>query len=1319
MRKHFFLFILLSAAIFACQPITIFTDSHLLVSESEVLQMDISSLEEDDFGYVWMGTSGHGVVRFDGENYINIIKSADNSGVSSQFVNALFSDKEGSIWVGSTNGVDRVDTKTLKVSHYKINDKIEEVLTIFSDKEKNILATTRNGVFIFDNEAKLFRKIIYFSQEANYLKVYDTKDFGMVIVSDYEVSRYNSQYTKVGSYELDFPVKFSAYDAGNRLFLARPMYELYCMDLSNGEFVNLPKELGVIDCGKAFYAKSFDDGSVLFLSGQTHWFWKDGTLTSDVENGFPYNAELCHGFVNAILIDSRNNAWFGTHRGYILSSRRDSQFSGNATLTDFIEGTTITCMTSDSRHVWMVEKSTELYCYTLGGGRPAQIEIERLIPFGFNYNSIGSVNYTKSGHLLVSTDNVVLTFKVNEDGSLAYIRMDSVLPIQTNLIMTEGVDGKLWIGGSGIYTSGDSYVAQAVEARFSPSGVSAICPLSNGEMAFAFKYQGLVLLNEKTGEQRVLDLSEQYEGIIIASIFEKEDGTVWLGTMAHGLMVLEPKSLMLTLMDESRGHGNITNICQTAEGVIFLNDETSLYRFDGRVVRRVWYASKGISPVTSAMVALADGSVVADFGKVLYYTADNQPNNILPKISLDVLACNGDGRRLAYCGGGKITLPHNDKNLVLRMATATYGKFKSFRYQWTNDGTNWIDTDDGSLNVFNLARGLHKFNFRLINKEGEILDNAQTVNVYVKSPWYATNIAYIIYILTFIGLIITLVYAFWTAKQHKLEVDLAKKEKEMQERLNVDNMDFFANISHEFRTPLTIIAGAADALSKTLTKNPDDIRMSGILKRNSTRMIKLVGQLLDFNKLDHDTLSLSVSLCDAGEIIGNVVSAVSFGAAHKGISLSLNGCEEPHVMWTDADKIDKIMYNLLSNALKYTEKGGAVEVSVKQVGKEDIVSIFQDLNTSVSNNWLYVAVKDTGVGVEPEMAEKLFGRFYRGASNKQITGTGIGLYYIRRLTLLHHGDIKVESEGVGKGATFSFAIPSDVSAYSDNERTPAEAATLYVPPTVSENESAETEVVTVIGRDEQQSMLPTIVVVDDDYEMVYYLNTLFTPQYRFVSAYDASTGYKLIQESAPDIVISDVMMAGMDGLELCRIVRENVAVSHIPFVLLTAKSNIEDQIKGLDSGADAYVVKPFNPDYLLALVRTTLENRDRSRKMVGETTVNTPPEEVKLSVRDRELMDKLHSIMEQSLTESELDLERVMQELAMSRTKLFYKIKALTGKTPNELFKTYKLNRALEMLKEHRYKIAAIADMTGFSSASHFTRVFKDHFGVSPSKYEE
>jgi DNA-binding response OmpR family regulator len=509
-----------------------------------------------------------------------------------------------------------------------------------------------------------------------------------------------------------------------------------------------------------------------------------------------------------------------------------------------------------------------------------------------------------------------------------------------------------------------------------------------------------------------------------------------------------------------------------------------------------------------------------------------------------------------------------------------------------------------------------------------------------------------------------------------------------------------------------MIAGPVATLCKEESIKGDNKTLLLTVQRSVNRMLRLINQLMDFNKLENDMLKLNVKKEDIVANINQFVEVFKVNAKEKGITLTTFGLEESYYMWLDNDKLEKILANLISNALKFTSQGGKIDVRFDVIPRDEAALLFPLTEKDKDKEYVKVTVGDTGRGIPEDKLEKIFERYYQIQNQTKEFynwGTGIGLYYSRRLAELHHGYIKAANQPEGTGTLMSFILPVNKTSYSDEERCIDKVNDVYY---------RSQELLTVQSPAPEDNQKPSLLVIDDDTDVAHYLKMLLSSKYKVVVKFDAESAFKALEEVLPDLIISDVLMPGMDGYQFCKLVKENISYSHIPVILLTAKATVDNQVEGLNCGANAYVIKPFEPQYLLALVKSQLLNREQTRNILSSSTQTEKIDENVLSPQDNAFMTSLYQLMESELSNPELNIGKMTESLKISRTKFYYKVKGLTGENPNVFFKTYKLNRAAELILNGRYNTSEIADMTGFSTLSHFSASFKKQFGVSPSKYK-
>lgn len=648
----------------------------------------------------------------------------------------------------------------------------------------------------------------------------------------------------------------------------------------------------------------------------------------------------------------------------------------------------------------------------------------------------------------------------------------------------------------------------------------------------------------------------------------------------------------------------------------------------------------------------------------------------------------------------EVTLKNNQNSFAIGFVAVDYCDNPRVTYRYKLEGVDqsWRETSQNHEATYaNVDAGKYIFRVRLAgdsNGSGEILLRI-TVLPSIWLSWWAI----MIYILIGISISGVCVYFFMKIRTERRARMRATLEKEQERKINDMNMRFFANVSHEFRTPLTMISGPIKQLGDSTEISENDRQLLSIAQTNVNRMLKLVNQLLDFNRLENDTLRLEVAETDVAALLNDVTMSFALAARYKQIDFRTLGLEQSFTVSVDADKIIKIYYNLLSNALKFTPSGGKIKVSF-------------DIMDTPEGRRMILKVENTGRSIPEDKLEKIFQRYYQLEDNgarteSAVAGSGIGLYYARALATMHHGTLKA-SQPDFEGVCFTLELPAQ-DVYSADEHQSDVSQMDSFP--IEDNVYPESD-------GESGDELDTILVVDDDIQVANYIRVLLSPVYKVVTMFDAESALQWLSENRPALIISDVVMPGMDGYEFCRHIKADLELCHIPVLLVTAKASVENQVEGFDAEANAYITKPFDPALLMSLIGSLLRNRDRIWHLSTTSTSVEGVEPDIMAPQDSAFLSELYQLMENELSNSELDVNNISRLMRMSRTKFYYKVKGLTGQTPAVFFRTYKLNRAAELIKEHRYTISEISDMTGFSSLSHFSRSFKKQFGTNPTSFE-
>jgi signal transduction histidine kinase/DNA-binding response OmpR family regulator len=648
----------------------------------------------------------------------------------------------------------------------------------------------------------------------------------------------------------------------------------------------------------------------------------------------------------------------------------------------------------------------------------------------------------------------------------------------------------------------------------------------------------------------------------------------------------------------------------------------------------------------------------------------------------------------------EINLPYNRNSFSIHffVKNKSFLKYHNYAYRLVGLEKDWTYLVDASRATYtNLFPGKYTFEIKSADKTRDGMPTR--LIIYINSPWYLSWYAYVTYALIFLTILYLSVYAYLKRIELKKEKEISEFKIQKEHELTEKKLAFFTNISHDLKTPLTLIDAPVNDLLQMEGLNQEQVNKLMIIRRNSRRLYKLISDLLDFRKITQKQYVLEVRETVVSDIITDIYEA--FKEECKNRMIELNCAADRNLIgFVDAKKIEKILWNLLSNALKFTDKGGAISLRAEEL----LIDGFRNLKLEVCDN---------GIGISKNDIEKIFNRFFKVQNSNMITkeGTGIGLSIVKELVEMHHGKIQVESV-LGIGTTFTIILPSGKESFSYDELVVFEEPKYQIH--VDEN-TGNLEKNTQVQPKQKHYNLPGILVVEDNSELLEYLAGHFEKKYKVVKAEDGFIGLKLAKEINPDVILTDVQMPNMNGYEFCKEIRRSFDTSHIPVIMLTANSTIEHQIEGLSTGADAYLTKPFDVKLLDAQVYSLLENRKKLRnKFRG---IETPENlEKSLPQRDIDFILELKLFIEENIINRELSVELLSKHFAVSLAQLHRKIKSLTDSTPNNLIKSIRLKKAFKLISEEGLRVSEAAYQTGFSDPNYFTTCFKKEFGKNPSQ---
>lgn len=798
---------------------------------------------------------------------------------------------------------------------------------------------------------------------------------------------------------------------------------------------------------------------------------------------------------------------------------------------------------------------------------------------------------------------------------------------------------------------------------------------------------GLNLLDRKTGKFTSYFERDGLANSIVQSILEDEEGNIWVSTQ-QGISCLSFSKDTMTVKNFDAYDGLQDN---------FFNDDAA---------------------ATTAVGHLVFGGVN---GLSIFRPEEIHPDTIPPKIAItDFRLFNRpvpigkleDGRTIlskSIAETETLQLSYRDQVVSFEFTGLHFGEPQKIRYAYQLEGfdPDWVYTDASQRIAHYTNLPYEDFTFKVKAANGDGLwSEPVELHLCVSPPFWRTGWAYALYGLFFAFLVYLALRVTRLRAELRHSLELERVEREKLEEVNQLKLQFFTNISHELRTPLTLIISPLEQL----LQDPIDRKMHRLFTRmhfNANRLLTMINQLLDIRKSEAGLLKLHVEEGGLVEFSREIAASFKNLAKQRGIRLAFSAEQEEIPAWFDHDQLEKVLFNLLSNAFKFTNDNGQVAVHVRQIAPE----------------LAEITVADTGVGIPAGQMESIFERFYQVEKSKEWArkgGTGIGLSLAKMIVEKHYGRIEVESEE-GKGSVFRIQLPLDKGRFTEEELKPIEevpngkpAFTLQDSPEELPAPSSRNGVKPLNGSADK----PLILLVEDNPDIRGYLRENLEAHYRIAEASDGQEGLEKALADPPELIIADIAMPKMDGIEMCGRVKSNIMTSHVPVILLTARTSLVFKVDGLETGADDYVTKPFHMRLLAARIRNLINSRRTLRERFAKN-FDLSPSALALNSLDEKLLSQVKTVVERHIDDSDFSVDQLATALNMSRMQLYRKLKALTGKSPNRIIRTFRLKRAAQLLESGQYNVSDVTYMVGYNDLKSFRDQFKKEFGVCPSGYGE
>lgn len=789
---------------------------------------------------------------------------------------------------------------------------------------------------------------------------------------------------------------------------------------------------------------------------------------------------------------------------------------------------------------------------------------------------------------------------------------------------------------------------------------------------------GVSCMDTKTGYFDIILSRPLLEGKTCYSTLELSDGKIAIAT-EMGLYLYDRKKQQTTPWPHSESISGlrIYSLKKDAKGNLWMSTAQGIWCYDSKA-KSFFSFEKGNGLLTKEYLAgvvgsTSDGVICYGNSEGLTYFRPSQVKNYDEKTSAIYLSGVLLDGKMAPFIGDNLSVPSDFKSIVLSFSQLDYQSVGNIVFQYRINGGKWISNaaGDNSFNFTGLSYGHYRIEVRTYcNGKYSIYNKVIKLNVL--APWYLTVWAKLIYLSLVLGFMAAAIFIY-----------LHKKKRDLEEA----KMQFLINATHDIRSPLTLIMEPLKKLKERLGNAEEYHEDIDTMDRNAQRLLTLVNQILDKRRLDKHQMNLSCRETNLVEFSRGLVSLFTYNANLRGINIRLEMPETPVNAWIDRNKLDKAIANLLSNAFKYTPTGGEIIFRIEKQDKKVL---------------LYVIDSGKGLGKNDD-AKTLFERFYQGknSADMHLGGSGIGLNLCRSIVRLHGGDVYAHNREDGKsGACFIIELPLGKEHLKNNQICLDNVGT----------------------KKKQQrgaaSRNSKILLVDDDIEICRYLKSELSDWYRFVICNNGKEALKQLLSGDFDLVVSDVVMPEMDGITLLRNIKGNANISHVPVIMLTSKSEISDRLEGIKLGADAYLAKPFSLEELHFTIDNLIDNVRRLKgKFTGALKQDDKVEKVEVKGYDEELMERIMKVVNENLSDSDFNVEKMCDEVGVSRTQLHRKLKEMTGVPTSEFLRNIRLNEAARLIREHKINITQVSYMVGFANNSHFSTAFKKYFGMSPTEY--
>lgn len=1313
--------------------------SHISLNDG-LSQSTVFSIAQDKRGNMWFATYD-GVNKYDGYEFTVYQYDASNPhSIANDIARTVMTDSQGRIWIGTRDGLSLYSEEKdlFRNFFYQRNGKNAQVNGIAEITPEQLLISTQEGLILFDTKDTCFidhalnremRRLNASTISRQGENIYIGTDNGLF---EYSIGRKELKTVtktlenkRVQAVLLQSPTRLWVATEGAGLYLINPKTEeiknyrhiqgnpqsissnfirSLALDSQNRLWIGTFNDLSIYHEGQdsfvSYGSSPVESGSLSQSSVRSIFMDSQGGMWlgtyfgglnyyHPLKNRFrnikpiPYQNSLNDNVVSCIVEDRGNNLWIGTNDGGLNFYNTETKRFSYYTLQ---EGKKEGIGSNNVKTVYIDEKRNRVYIGTHAGGLSVlQRNTGRIEHFNMQNSKLADDNIYAilpdgEQHLWLGTLQALVRFDSEKRTFTTIDKEKNGEAIPNRRITTLLRDSKqrIWVGGEeglSIYKTENGEVESThlihSDSPLVRAFINCIYETKN-DVFWIGTREGVYSYDEQKNEIKHYTTADGLPNNVLYGILEDSFGRLWMSTN-RGLTCFNPETEKFRNFTQTDGiqsnQFNSSSYCRTTNGQMYFGGIDGITAFRPELLIDNPYTP----PVVLTGLRL--------FNKLV--RPDDETGILTQNIS--------DTER--------ITLSSRQAAFSLEFVVSNYisGQHNTFAYKLEGYDKEWYYlTEKQPVSYSNLPQGTYQFLVKAANSDGKWNETPTQLEIVVLPVWYKTWWALLLFIAAFIGFMAFVFRFFLMRKSMEAKLEIERLDKEHQEEINQMKMRFFINISHELRTPLTLIMAplqeVISRISDRWTRNQLDY-----IQRNANRLLYLVNQLMDYRRAELGVFELKAHKGNAHQLVEDNFLFYDKLAKQKRIHYTLHSEVQEKVLLFDTNYLELIVNNLLSNAFKYTTEGQSITVTLKE-----------------ENSMLILQVSDTGIGIPINKQAKIFERFYQIEGEHM--GSGIGLSLVQRLVELHHGRIELESEE-GKGSTFSVYLPQDEALYNASELTSGAEEEVKAHSTNPKNMYfIDTENVEGDVSKSEEKKRGTILIVEDNKEIQHYLSRGLQELFNTIGAGNGEEALEILKEKEVDMVLTDVMMPVMDGIKLCKSIKQNIRTCHIPVIILSAKSDVKDQMEGLQVGADDYIAKPF----ALSVVTTKIQNMLRTRHRMLERyskSLEVEPEKITFNAMDEALLKRAVVIVEKNMDNIEFSTDEFAREMNMSRSNLHLKLKAITGESTIDFIRKIRFNEACKLLKDGRYTVSEVSSMVGFNTPSYFATSFKKYFGCLPTEY--